>query len=274
MLTEENAVLASWAGYFGMGLALVLFCVPMLTFKKILAEGNVLGFDGLPYVFSFLNCGLWVIYALPSVTPGRMQPEIINAIGMVLEFMYCVLYAVYAPGKAFQKEFGCSVVFLVILLIIVHSFEDTHQASPILGVIASILNVIMYASPLSVMKKVWYSQSVEFMPLHLSLATFFCSFSWFVYGALLGDGAILFCNICGVFLGLVQLGLYYRVSQYPDLSLINLDKISSNSAVNLDQYSQLPGSDDALGAEGDLNLPKIDENIDNFGVNQDDFDAI
>ena len=154
------------------------------------------------------------------------------------------------------------------------SFEDMHQASPILGVIASMLNIIMYASPLSIMKKVWYSQSVEFMPLHLSVATFFCSFSWFVYGALLGDGAILFCNICGVLLGAVQLGLYYRVSKYPDLSLVNLDKISSNSAVNLEEYSQLPGSDDALGEQRDLNLPKIDENADNFGVSQDDFDAI
>lgn len=273
-MVQDTATLASSVGLAGMALALVLFCVPMLTFKTILAEKNVLGFDGAPYVFGFLNCGLWVIYALPSVTPGRMEPEIINAVGLVLEFMYCVLYALYAPGKAFQREFGCSVAFLVILLVIVLSFEDPHQASPILGLIASILNIIMYASPLSVMKKVWYSQSVEFMPLHLSVATFFCSFCWFVYGSLLGDGAILFCNLCGVFLGLAQLGLYYRVSRYPDLSLVDLDKISSTSSVNLEQYSQLPGSDDALEEQPDLNLPKIHQQPENFGVTQDDFDAI
>ena len=151
MPTEDDAALASRVGIFGMGLALVLFCVPMLTFKKILAEGNVLGFDGLPYVFSLLNCGLWVIYALPSVTPGRMQPEIINAIGMVLEFMYCVLYAVYAPGKAFKKEFGCSIAFWSFFLS--SCFRSTCISSPFWSH-REHANIIMYASPLSIMKKV------------------------------------------------------------------------------------------------------------------------
>ena len=39
-----------------------------------------------------LQCGLWAIYALPMVTPGKLQPLVTNAVGFGLELFYVLLF--------------------------------------------------------------------------------------------------------------------------------------------------------------------------------------
>ena len=279
-VSQEDEEVAAILGYLGMFLALILFLVPSVTFKTIIKSKSTLEFDGTPYIFATLNCGLWVIYALPSVTPDRIQPLIINSIGLVLEFMYCVLFAIYSQGTSFKNNFGGSILFLIIIFIVVFVlFADTHDASAYLGILASALNIAMYGSPLSVMKRVWYSQSVEFMPLHLSLATFFCSFMWFLYGAFVMDFPIMFCNACGVILGIMQLCLYHRVSQYPNLSLIDFDKIAENRKHFSDvasgkEYSKLPGMDEIDEEQPDFNTIGGGTNPYESNNSMGDFDAI
>ena len=274
-INEESEIIAAWLGFSGMGLALVLFLVPILTFKTIIKSRSTLEFDGSPYIFSLLNCGLWVIYATPSVTPNRMQPLIINSIGLVMEFMYCVIFTIYSTEREFKKKLGVALLFLFGIFVVVFVFfaDDTSAASPYLGWLGSGLNIAMYGSPLSVMRQVWYSQSVEYMPLHLSLATFFCSFMWFLYGVFINDLPISFCNICGVLLGICQLCLYHRVSKYPNLSLIDMDKLKGrrgNGEIN--GYKSLPGMDDTLEEEPDLNTVGSGNPYEKDAM--DDFDAI
>ncbi|XP_066310399.1 LOB domain-containing protein 6-like isoform X2 [Miscanthus floridulus] len=85
------------------------------------------------------------------------------------------------------------------------------------GLAATIFSICMYASPLSIMRLVIKTKSVEFMPFLLSLAVFLCGTSWFIYGLLGRDPFIIIPNGCGSFLGLVQLILYfiYRKNKGP-----------------------------------------------------------
>nr|ACF85395.1 unknown [Zea mays] len=85
------------------------------------------------------------------------------------------------------------------------------------GLAATIFSICMYASPLSIMRLVIKTKSVEFMPFLLSLAVFLCGTSWFIYGLLGRDPFIIIPNGCGSFLGLMQLILYaiYRKNKGP-----------------------------------------------------------
>ncbi|KAK8684468.1 hypothetical protein V6N13_040495 [Hibiscus sabdariffa] len=58
------------------------------------------------------------------------------------------------------------------------------------GLGATIFSIIMYASPLSIMRLVIKTKSVEFMPFFLSLFVFLCGTSWFVFGLLGRDAFI------------------------------------------------------------------------------------
>lgn len=66
----------------------------------------------------------------------------------------------------------------------------------------------MYASPLSVMRLVIKTKSVEFMPFFLSLFVFLCGTSWFIFGLLGHDPFVAIPNGFGCGLGAVQLILY------------------------------------------------------------------
>lgn len=83
----------------------------------------------------------------------------------------------------------------------------THLS--LVGIVAAALSVCMYGAPLSIMKLVVETKSVEYMPFFLSLFVFLCSLSWFVYGILGRDVFVGVPNGVGTVLGVAQLVLYW-----------------------------------------------------------------
>ncbi|KAJ6965689.1 bidirectional sugar transporter SWEET4-like [Populus alba x Populus x berolinensis] len=67
---------------------------------------------------------------------------------------------------------------------------------------------MMYASPLTIVKKVVTTKSVEFMPLSLSLANFLNGCVWTAYALIRFDIFMLVSNGIGAFFGFLQLVLY------------------------------------------------------------------
>ena len=57
-----------------------------------------------PYVTAFLNALLWVVYGSPAV---KLQVLVltINSTGAALEFLYIVIYCVYAPRDGRVSSF-------------------------------------------------------------------------------------------------------------------------------------------------------------------------
>ncbi|KAK3410165.1 hypothetical protein EUGRSUZ_J02190 [Eucalyptus grandis] len=66
----------------------------------------------------------------------------------------------------------------------------------------------MYSSPLTIMKKVITTKSVEYMPFYLSLANFLNGCVWTAYALIKFDIFVLVSNGLGALSGVVQLILY------------------------------------------------------------------
>eukprot|EP00252_Welwitschia_mirabilis_P027773 TRINITY_DN962_c0_g1_i1.p1 TRINITY_DN962_c0_g1~~TRINITY_DN962_c0_g1_i1.p1 ORF type:complete len:246 (-),score=4.92 TRINITY_DN962_c0_g1_i1:390-1127(-) len=208
-------------GIFGNISALILFLVPIITFWKIIKSKSTQQFSGVPYVSTLLNCLLSAWYGLPFVSPDNLLVSTVNGAGSVLEFVYVIIFLIYARDmKVRAKIFGIFVLvlsaFACIALVSLLAFHGQTRKL-ICGFAASIFSICMYASPLSIMRTVIKTKSVKYMPFFLSLFVFLCGTSWFIYGVLGRDPFVAVPNGVGSFLGMLQLILYAIYKDWKNL---------------------------------------------------------
>ncbi|XP_059442051.1 bidirectional sugar transporter SWEET4-like, partial [Corylus avellana] len=100
-------------------------------------------------------------------------------------------------------------IFTGVLTTLVLTLTHSHkERSLIVGIICILFNVMMYASPLVVMKLVLTTRSVEYMPFSLSFISFVNGLIWSTYGLIQFDPFVLAPNVVGTMFGLAQLILY------------------------------------------------------------------
>ncbi|KAI0496611.1 hypothetical protein KFK09_022931 [Dendrobium nobile] len=204
------------AGIAGNIFAFVLFLSPIPTFKRIIKNKSTEQFSGLPYIYSFLNCLICGWYGLPWVTHGAILVATVNSFGALFQLFYCILFIIYSEKG---KKVNVSVLLVGVLcsfaLIASVSLEllQGKARQNFVGYLSIASLVSMFASPLSIIRLVIRTKSVEFMPFHLSLATFFMSISFFAYGVLLHDFFIYIPNGIGTALGTMQLLFYSYFSK-------------------------------------------------------------
>uniref|UniRef100_A0A2P2NIH9 Bidirectional sugar transporter SWEET n=1 Tax=Rhizophora mucronata TaxID=61149 RepID=A0A2P2NIH9_RHIMU len=199
-------------GVFGNATALFLFLAPTITFKRIIKNKSTEQFSGIPYVMTLLNCLLSTWYGLPFVSKNNILVSTINGTGAVIETVYVLIFLVYASRKEKAKILGLfTIVLSVFAMVALVSLLALHGSTrkDFCGFSATIFSIIMYASPLSIMRLVIKTKSVEFMPFFLSLFVFLCGTSWFVFGLLGHDPFVAVPNGFGCGLGTMQLILYF-----------------------------------------------------------------
>ncbi|PSR91418.1 Bidirectional sugar transporter like [Actinidia chinensis var. chinensis] len=199
-------------GVLGNIISVILFMSPLPTFAQIWKKGSVEQFSSAPYLATLINCGLWVLYGLPMVHPHSILVVTINGFGTFIEFVYLLLFLWYSDRRKRLKVLVIMLVECVALatlaLLVLTLTHSTKLRSTIVGSIAMLGNVMMYASPLSVMRMVVSTKSVEYMPLSLSLASFANGICWTIYALIRFDPFIVAPNGLGTLLGLAQIILY------------------------------------------------------------------
>lgn len=131
------------------------------TFYRIWKKKSVEEFSAAPYVATFVNCGLWVLYGIPLVHPHSILVVTINGTGLAIEVLYLMLFLLHSDQKKRMKVFliiVVEIIFLASLAILVLTLFHTHKKrSTIVGSICMVANIFMYASPLAVMVNILFS---------------------------------------------------------------------------------------------------------------------
>ncbi|KAK9059354.1 hypothetical protein SSX86_021974 [Deinandra increscens subsp. villosa] len=210
MVSEETARTA--LGVAGNITAVTLFLSTIPTFYRIWKKGSVEQYSPVPYLASFFNCGLWVLYGMPFVHPHSLLVVTTNGSGFVIEIGYLIIFLLYSETR---KRLRVALMVLLevlviggLVLFVLTAVQTTQKRSTIVGSISGAANILMYASPLSVMKLVITTKSVEYMPFLLSLFCFLNGLCWFVYALFPFDPFIAIPNGIGALLGILQLILY------------------------------------------------------------------
>ncbi|CAN6444489.1 unnamed protein product [Victoria cruziana] len=178
-------------GIVGNVISFGLFFSPLPTFVQICKKGAVEQFSPLPYLATLLNCMLWVLYALPLVHPHSLLVITINGCGLAIELVYLSLFLIYSDRKQRLKiavYIVMEVAFVVAVSAAVILLAHTHERrSLIVGSLCVFFGCVMYAAPLSVMKLVIRTKSVEYMPFFLSLTSFANGICWTAYALIRFD---------------------------------------------------------------------------------------
>ncbi|KAJ1411871.1 SWEET sugar transporter [Sesbania bispinosa] len=198
-------------GIIGNIASFICFLAPVSTFYRVCKKKTTEGFQSVPYVAALFSAMLWIFYAY--IKTGEILIITINAFGCFIETVYLSIYLTYCPKKA--RIFTLKLIFLfnlagiclVVVLTHVLAKERTARVE-LLGWICVVLSTSVFAAPLSIIKVVIRTKSVEFMPFTLSLLLTISASMWLIYGILLGDIFVTLPNIVGITFGTIQMVLY------------------------------------------------------------------
>ncbi|CAJ1943888.1 unnamed protein product [Sphenostylis stenocarpa] len=215
-------------GIIGNIISFGLFMSPVPTFIAIFKAKSVQNFKPDPYIATILNCGVWLFYGMPFVTPDNTLVISINAFGFFLEIFYSLVFFIYSSWGKRRKIlliFLGEIIFLALLVFLVMTFVHTpKQRKVIVGPICIVFNILMYFAPLTVMRQVIRTKSVKYMPFLLSLANFANGIVWTIYALLKWDPFIVIPNGLGTLSGLTQLilyAMYYRTTKWDEDDMSN-----------------------------------------------------
>lgn len=163
----------------------------MVTFWGIYKQKSTLEYSEYPYVFTLFNCALGLLYGSPFVKPHSTMILTINGAGFVLETFYLISFLIFAPRKkkVMTLRLICGLIMafvmeVAITIFVLHTYRLRQMVVDSVGVG---LSIIMYASPLCVVKFVIKTKSVECMPFLISLFNFLNALAWVAYSIVTRD---------------------------------------------------------------------------------------
>ncbi|XP_057729478.1 bidirectional sugar transporter SWEET12-like [Arachis stenosperma] len=197
-------------GILGNIASFVCFLAPLPTFYRVCKKKSTEGFQSIPYVAALFSAMLWIFYAY--VKTGETLLITINAFGCVIETIYLAIFITYCPKKVRMStlrmilllNFGgfCTIVLLT------HILAKGANRPKLLGWICVVFATTVFAAPLSIIRTVIRTKSVEFLPFPLSLLLFISAIMWLLYGIFLKDIYVTLPNVVGLTFGTVQMVLY------------------------------------------------------------------
>lgn len=133
------------------------------TFISIWKKGSVEQYSPVPYLATFINCMVWVLYGLPMVHPHSTLVVTINGTGFVIELVYLILFIVFSNRGNRLRVIMIALVEIIFVAIValltLTMVHTTDRRSMIVGTICILFNIMMYASPLSVMVSIFTCHS-------------------------------------------------------------------------------------------------------------------
>ncbi|KAK9016940.1 hypothetical protein V6N11_079432 [Hibiscus sabdariffa] len=210
-------------GIIGNVISILVFASPIKTFWWVVKKKSTESYKGDPYITTLLSTSLWTFYGI--INPDGLLVMTVNGAGAIFQLTYVILFLIYAPKAKKVKtaklvavlDVGVLGAVIAVTLLAIHG----NMRLTFVGILCAALTIGMYASPLSAMRTVLKTKSVEYMPFLLSFFLFLNAGVWSAYAVLVKDIYIGVPNAIGFILGSAQLILYgmYKnksVSSKPD----------------------------------------------------------
>ncbi|KGN46429.1 bidirectional sugar transporter N3 [Cucumis sativus] len=197
-------------GLLGNIISFFVYLAPLPTFYRIWQKKSTEGFHALPYLVALFSSALWLCYAFLKTNTFLLIT--INSFGCVIEFLYFIVFIVFAANSVRMLTIRIFAMMNMglfgLILVAIHFIPNPSNRTDVMGWICVAVSVSVFAAPLSILRQVMTTKSVEFMPFTLSFFLTLSAIMWFAYGLLLNDICIAIPNVVGFILGLLQMVVY------------------------------------------------------------------
>ncbi|CAI9767886.1 unnamed protein product [Fraxinus pennsylvanica] len=237
------AHLAFTFGILGNVVSFMVYMAPVPTFYKIYKRKSSEGYQSIPYSVALFSAMLYLYYAY--LKKHVLLLITINSFGCVMELGFLTIFMVYATHES--KIYTAKILFLFnivglgLIIGCTYALSKGRERVTIVGWICSVFSLCVFAAPLSIMRRVIKTKSVEYMPLNLSVFLTLCAVVWFFYGLFIKDFYIAAPNVVGFLFGIAQIILYfiYRNKKKENILPENkLHDISTNGDWNSRDHMQ------------------------------------
>lgn len=205
-----------WCGILA-PIASILLCMsPIPTIEHILHDKKVGNYPLLPYTSMLLNTSLWFAYGLLK---SDRSLWITNGFAVLLSLCYWFTYIRFAHTAASLStlpgtvSMHVQIVSATVLVIIVWAkFPFVPDPSKLLGFVAMMSGIVLYASPLASLRIVMETKCARSIPLPFTVTSLISCSLWATYGLFeTHDSNVYIPGIMGCILSLAQLSLkiYY-----------------------------------------------------------------
>ncbi|KAL1349904.1 hypothetical protein AAHE18_07G189000 [Arachis hypogaea] len=105
------------AGVAGNIFAFGLFVSPIPIFRRNIRNGSTKIFSGLSYIYSLMNCLICMRYGTPLISPDNLLVTTVYSIGAVFQFVYIIIFLVYAEKLKKVRMFGLLLAVIDVFVI-------------------------------------------------------------------------------------------------------------------------------------------------------------
>ena len=212
--TNNMSFIVRLCGALAPTASVVVGLSPASTIQQISIERNVGSFPLLPYSTMIINATLWFAYGIlkqnVSVWSG-------NGICLVVGIAYFLIYIKFSPPASpilpgTVQQHIQAVVGMVVATILISTLPILNDPAELIGSVGCIIVVLLFGSPLVVLRQVIQTKDARSIPLPFTVACTINCFLWTVFGFWgVRDFYIYFPNALGLMLSVAQLILkvYY-----------------------------------------------------------------
>ncbi|XP_039973631.1 sugar transporter SWEET1 [Xiphias gladius] len=186
-----------------------MFSTGLTDLKKMRESKSADNIQFLPFLTTCLNNLGWLYY---GILKREQTIVVVNIIGALLQFLYIIMYFNYTKQKrlVMSETLAAGTVLTCGWFYFTTFLPEGDSRLNQLGFTCSVVTVSMYLSPLTDLVEIVRSGNVQCLSFPLSVATFFTSTSWVLYGLQLNDYYIVVPNTPGIFTSLIRFYLFWR----------------------------------------------------------------
>ncbi|KAJ1700065.1 hypothetical protein LUZ63_008577 [Rhynchospora breviuscula] len=225
-------------GIIGVVTSVLMFLSQWGTVRKIMAARTSQEFAATSFLAAFLNCLIGLLYGIPMVCPDNIVVLVVNAIGLLAESIYLLVFLVYSD--MYTRIPIVATIYLELLaggIVGLLFFKLPHGANRVDAAshLCVIVGMFMFGAPISDLTKAWKLKSNAHMPLLPCIGSLVNCIVWVSYFSIRRSYILVIPNTIGLLVGGVQVFTHYRFSHLAHPAVHASDPARDEQTVPLNQ---------------------------------------